>query len=87
MVLCMRSSLMAVTFDLRDPAQAARFWADMLGRNSVETSNGVLLRGDDTQLGLGFAPCHIEKSGPNRVHLHITSTHDADRTHVRGTPR
>jgi catechol 2,3-dioxygenase-like lactoylglutathione lyase family enzyme len=74
----MRSSLMAVTFDVRDPAQAARFWADMLGRNFVETSNGVLLRGDATQLGLGFAPCHIEKSGPNRVHLHITSTTDAD---------
>jgi hypothetical protein len=46
--------------------------------NFVETSNGVLLRGDATQLGLGFAPCHIEKSGPNRVHLHITSTTDAD---------
>ena len=82
MVLPMPSRLLAVTFDVRDPAQVARFWADMLGRNVVETSRGAVLRGDATQLGLGFVPCHIEKAGPNRVHLHLTSTTVADQQHT-----
>lgn len=74
----MRPSLLAVTFDVRDPAGVARFWAEMLDRNVVETSSGVLLKGDGAQLGLGFAPCHIETTEPNRAHLHLTSTTEAD---------
>jgi hypothetical protein len=74
----MASSLMAVTFDAHDPAQVAQFWAAMLGRDVVETDRGALLRGDGTQPGLRFAPSRREKAGPNHVHLHLTSTSDAD---------
>lgn len=78
----MPSSLLAVTFDAQDPVRVARFWADMLGRDVVETSKGALLRGDGTQLGLRFAPYPTKRAGPNRVHLHLTSTSDADQQHT-----
>jgi Glyoxalase-like domain len=74
----MASRLLAVTFDAHQPAHVAQFWADMLGRDVVETSKGALLRGDATQPGLRFAPCRNEKAGMNRVHLHLTSRSDAD---------
>jgi hypothetical protein len=74
----MRSSLVAVTFDAGDPARVAQFWAQLLGRDVVGTSRGRLLPGDGTQLGLRFAPCGTEKAGPNRAHLHLTSTSHAD---------
>jgi hypothetical protein len=76
------SSLIAVTFDAHDPARVARFWGEMLGRDVVETSRGALLRGDGTQLGLRFAPCRVEKAGPNRAHFHLTSTSDAHQQHT-----
>ena len=69
----MASRLVAVTFDARDPARLAEFWAGVLGREVVENAGGVLLPGDDTQLGLRFAPGGAEKAGPNRMHLHLTS--------------
>jgi hypothetical protein len=76
------SSLVAAAFDAHDPAHVARFWGEMLGRAVVDTSMGPLLRGDGTQLGLRFAPCRVEKVGPNRAHLHLTSTSDADQQHT-----
>lgn len=78
----MGSSLLAVTFDAHNPAQVARFWADMLGRDVVETNEGTLLPGDSTQLGLRFVLSRTEKAGPNRAHLHVTSTSDLDQQHV-----
>jgi catechol 2,3-dioxygenase-like lactoylglutathione lyase family enzyme len=77
----MASELLAVTFDSQDPARVAAFWADMLGRDVVETNEGAHLPGDGTQVGLGFARCRTQKVGPNRVHLHLTSTSDADQQH------
>jgi hypothetical protein len=74
----MASRLLAVTFDVHQPAHVPQFWADMLGRDVVETSKGALLRGDATQPALRFAPCRTGKVGPNRVHLHLISRSDAN---------
>src|SRR4051812_14743073 len=78
----MVSSLLAVTLDVRDPLRVAQFWADVLGRDAVGTSKGLLLRGDATQLGLRFAASRAERAGPNRMHLHLTSTDDADQQYT-----
>lgn len=69
----MRSRLLAVTFEAPDPARAARFWAALLGREVVEDAVGVLLPGDDGQLGLRFVPGRAGRSGANRMHAHLTS--------------
>ena len=66
--------LVAVSFDADDPAALAGFWAGILGREIVGEASGVLLPGDDTQLGLRFIAAATVKSGPNRMHLHLTSS-------------
>jgi catechol 2,3-dioxygenase-like lactoylglutathione lyase family enzyme len=73
----MRSRLLALTFDAHDPARLAGFWAGVLGRVVVDDLSGVLLPGSGTQVGLRFAPSGAERVGPNRVHLHLTSTSPA----------
>ncbi|MEU3455516.1 VOC family protein [Micromonospora sp. NPDC006766] len=80
----MISRLLAVTFDAHDPARVARFWAGMLGREVVEDAGGAaFLPGDDTQLGLRFAPGRAEQVGQSRrLHLHLTSTSLADQQHI-----
>ncbi|MFC6018442.1 VOC family protein [Plantactinospora solaniradicis] len=69
----MRSRLLAVTFEAQDPARSAQFWAALLGREVIEDAVGVLLPGDDTQLGLCFVPGRAGQLGANRMHLHLTS--------------
>ena len=66
--------LVAVSFDAHDPAGLASFWAGVLGREIFAESSGTLLPGDDTQVGLRFVAADTEKSGPNRLHLHLTSS-------------
>jgi len=73
----MPSRQLTVTFDAHDAARLARFWAGVLGRTVVEDAGGLLLPGDDTQVGLRFAPGHAEQVGRNRIHLHLTSAGDA----------
>jgi hypothetical protein len=41
--------------------------------------------GDDTQIGLTFVPSDSVKAGPNRVHLHLTSTDLADQQRTVAT--
>jgi catechol 2,3-dioxygenase-like lactoylglutathione lyase family enzyme len=65
--------LLAVAFEADDPARTARFWADVLGRDVVDSPAGPLLPGDERQVGLRFARRDGEKNGPNRMHLHLTS--------------
>jgi len=65
--------LTAVTFDARDPARVAAFWAGALGRDSVEHAGGLLLPGSPGQLGLRFAASAAPKMRQNPVHLHLTS--------------
>jgi hypothetical protein len=66
--------LVAVTFDADDPAGLAAFWAGVLGRQIVGEASGVLLPGEDTQVGLRFVAAATEMSGQNRLHLHLTSS-------------
>ena len=70
--------LVAVTFDALDPAGVAEFWGRLLGGDVVQEARGALLPGDDTQVGLRFVAASSEKSGPNRLHLHLTSTSGED---------
>ena len=70
--------MLTVTFDARDATLLAQFWAGLLGRKLVEEPGGVLVPGDDTQLGLRFVPSDSQKAGPNRMHLHVTSESLAD---------
>src|SRR5690348_6580291 len=74
----MSSTLVAVTFDVLDPAETAAFWGSLLGRTVVQESAGALLPGDDLQVGLRFSGSASQKQGRNRLHLHLTSTTLAD---------
>jgi hypothetical protein len=69
----MSSRLVAVTYDAEDPTGLAEFWGTLLGREAVPEGDGVLLPGDDTQVGLRFVAAS-EASGANPLHLHLTST-------------
>ena len=51
----------------------ARFWAELLGREVVDEDDGVLLPGDERQVGVRFVTASTHKVGLNRVHLHLTS--------------
>ena len=66
--------LVAVAFDAREPTAVARFWAELLEREVVDEDDGVLLAGDDRQAGLRFVAASTQKVGPNRLHLHLTSS-------------
>lgn len=81
----MTSRQLAVAFDAQDPARLARFWAGVLGREVVEDARGVVLPGDETQPGLRFVESRSRRTGPNRVHLHLTSTSLADQQDVVST--
>jgi hypothetical protein len=74
----MASRLLAVTFDADDPRRLAQFWAAVLSRDVVETTAGATLPGDDTQVGLRFAPSPGADAEPRRMHLHLTSSDQAD---------
>jgi catechol 2,3-dioxygenase-like lactoylglutathione lyase family enzyme len=69
----MSSRLVAVAFDAHEPAVLARFWGNLLDRSVSPEANGALLDGDATQAGLRFVEAPTEKSGPNRLHLHLTT--------------
>jgi hypothetical protein len=77
--------LLAVTFDAHDPSRLARFWAGLLGRTAVEDVGDALLPGDEGQLGVRFVPSRVEKVGPNRMHLHLTSASLADQQQTVAT--
>jgi catechol 2,3-dioxygenase-like lactoylglutathione lyase family enzyme len=64
----------AVSFDALDPEALGVFWAGVLGREIVEEADGVLLPGNDTQVGLQFSAATTAASGRNRLHLHLTSS-------------
>ena len=50
----------------------------MLDRAATAEVGGALLSGDATQVGLRFLAAATNKSGPNRLHLHVTSTSAED---------
>jgi catechol 2,3-dioxygenase-like lactoylglutathione lyase family enzyme len=63
----------AVTFDVRDAAPVAAFWAGLLGREVRTEPGGAFLPGDDTQVGLRFVTTGTDQVGRPRLHLHLTS--------------
>ncbi|VTR76874.1 hypothetical protein CHMI_01641 [Cellulomonas hominis] len=78
----MSCRLVAVAFGVRDPARAAAFWAAVLGRHAVADARGVLLPAAGTQVGLRFTESRAGQAGPDRLHLHLTSTTRADQDRV-----
>jgi hypothetical protein len=80
----MTSRRLVVAFDARDPARLAHFWAGVLGR-VVQDADSALLPGGETQLSLRFVPGFAEKMGPNRMHVHLTSSDLADQQHTVAT--
>lgn len=77
--------LLAATFEVSAPVRVAEFWAGLLSRDITEIPGAALLRGDATQLGVAFAPNRSEKSGPNRMHVHLTTTSHADQEQTTET--
>jgi hypothetical protein len=74
-----------VTFDAHDPSQVAVFWGRLLDREMVAEADGALLPGEGAQVGLRFVAASTQKSGPNRLHLHLTSTSPGDQHRTVGT--
>jgi hypothetical protein len=74
--------LVAVSFDADDPAGLAAFWAGVLGRETAWEDSGVLVPGDDTQIGLRFVAADTKKAGPNHLHLHLTSRTVEEQRHT-----
>jgi hypothetical protein len=70
--------LEAVTYDAHDPVGLAAFWSALTAREVVPEDGATLLPGDDGQPGLRFGAAATEKSGPDRMHLHLTSTSGED---------
>jgi hypothetical protein len=70
--------LRALAVDAYDPARLAHFWGDVLGHEPIEDARGgALLAGSELQLGLRFVRSPATKVGPNRMHVHLTSTSSA----------
>lgn len=78
----MHPHLLAVAFEAGDPAEPARFWAELLGREVLDDAGGLLLPGDDTQLGLRFVQGRDGHLGANQMHLHLTTTDLDDQRHT-----
>jgi Glyoxalase-like domain len=63
----------ALALDAPDPGVPAAFWAALLGREAVEEAGGIMVPGEDSQLGLRFVAAESETSG-RELHLHLTSS-------------
>jgi hypothetical protein len=70
--------LVAVTYDAQDPVRVAEFWGALLDREVRTDDRVALLSGGDAQVGLRFVRASSRKDGPDRVHLHLTSTAPGD---------
>jgi hypothetical protein len=66
--------LEAVVFEVSDAVEVGAFWAGLLHRDLVQETDGVLVTGGPTQVGLRFLTSETEQVGPRRLHLHLTST-------------
>ena len=72
----MTYQLIALCFGANDPHRLARFWAGVLGREMVDdpAEGPTLPPSDDPGFGVRFRPTPEQKTGPNQIHLHLTST-------------
>lgn len=64
--------LHSVTFVSPDPSRDAAFWGSVLGRSPRSDDGGILLPGDDRQVGLRFTPGDPHGTERNRLHLHLS---------------
>ena len=64
----------AVTFEVADADAVAAFWAGLLDRQILAEPGGVVVPGNEVQVGLRFATSHSEQVGPQRLHVHLTSS-------------
>ena len=69
----MTVQLVALCVDAIDPQGLARFWAGLLHRE-IALDGVTVLASDDPGFDITFRPTRTVKSGPNQIHLHLTST-------------
>src|SRR5690349_7782424 len=75
----MTSNLDSVTFDANDPERLARFWAGLLGWETVPDEDGFqLVPTDGTAYRVAFYPTQEPKAGPNQIHFDLTSATPED---------
>ncbi len=74
----MVATLEAIVLEVPSAAEAAAFWAELLGRPVVTGRDSLLVPGDAVQVGLRFISSETEQAGPRRLHLHLTSTSPQD---------
>jgi predicted enzyme related to lactoylglutathione lyase len=79
------STVLGISFDARDAAMVAQFWAAALGRqlaDGADAHNAVVLTGDITTTGprLAFHQVPEGKTVKNRVHLDLAITELAAET-------
>lgn len=72
----MSSQLSALCFDAHDPARLASFWGIVLGRDVIGGADDgiVVMPSDAFEFRIRFLNAHAPKTGPNRMHLDLTST-------------
>ncbi len=71
----MTSRLVSLCIDANDPIRLARFWSDALGWEIDETEGEFgLVPTDATRFDILFEPVPEPKTGPNRLHLDLTTT-------------
>lgn len=73
----MSSHLVALCHRANRPETLARFWAGLLGREIADDGRTVLPNAD-VEFPIAFEPGATPRTGPNQVHLHLTSTSPAD---------
>lgn len=67
----MSTSLYALSFDAKDPAGLARFWAGVLGFEPA--AGNELVPHDNTGFRLRFLQSDVEKDRANQIHFDLTS--------------
>jgi predicted enzyme related to lactoylglutathione lyase len=72
----MTCELLAVCLDANHPLRLARFWAGVLGwEMTSDPPDGIaLLPSDNTGFRIRLLSTEQQKTGPNQMHLHLTST-------------
>ena len=70
----MTSRLCALCVDANDPYRLAHFWAGLLERELADVDGPTLPPRDDAGFSIDFQRTAEPRSGPNRMHLHLTST-------------
>jgi predicted enzyme related to lactoylglutathione lyase len=76
----MPAQLIALCVDANDPPGLAHFWAGVLGWTTADDVHGgsTLLPSDDTGFRIRFVATTEQKTGPNQMHLDLTSRSDDD---------